>query len=101
MHDKLAALVNLGKHLGMFKEGAEFAGDFTFRWLEEGEPDRGRELIALRDDGTAQIALKNPLDRRERIAGATAIRADDLSRSPHVARIGTGSGYDSRTRIMW
>ena len=38
MHDKMAALVNLGKHLGKFKEGAEFTGhQITVRWLEEGE----------------------------------------------------------------
>ena len=36
--------------------------------------------------------LKNPLGRRERIAVVTAIRAGDLSPSPHVAKTGVGRG---------
>jgi hypothetical protein len=34
------------------------------------------------NDSCAQIVLKNPLGRRERIVVATAIRADDLGPSP-------------------
>lgn len=49
-----APLGSLGKHLGVFKEGAEFSGDLTVRRLREGEgetaPRNGEVLISTSED---------------------------------------------------
>lgn len=38
MHDKKSALVDLGKHLGMFKEQVEHSGSVTFQTVYEASP---------------------------------------------------------------